>query len=155
MAKSLTLDVKISGKGNIELVTAPEVRFPSDFETYEPKVKNNIKSNLSGISGSKSFEYLAIPRASGEFKITPVEFSYFNPKDKNYHSFSSGELIVTVEKGSQSSAGITYSSSAQEDIRFIGQDIHHIKTGLFDQKERGIFERSYGCIFWEQNFCGE
>ena len=136
---ALTLDVKISGKGNIELVTAPEVRFPSDFETYEPKVKSNIKSKYSGVSGSKSFEYLAIPRASGEFKIKPVEFSYFNPKDKKYHSFSSGELIVTVEKGSQSSSGITYSSSAQEDIRFIGQDIHHIKTGSFDLKETGIF----------------
>ncbi|MEE4258121.1 MAG: BatD family protein [Bacteroidales bacterium] len=136
---ALTLNVTISGRGNVELVTAPIIQFPPDFETYEPKVKSNIQSNLSGISGSKSFEYLAIPRNPGDFKIDPVKFSYFNPKDGKYYSFSSGELEVSVEKGDQNSGGITYSSSAQEDIRFIGRDIHHIKTGIFDLKQKGTF----------------
>jgi hypothetical protein len=136
---ALTLNVSISGRGNIELITSPEVHFPPDFETYEPKIKSNIQSTLSGISGSKSFEYLAIPRASGDFKIDPVKFSYFNPKDGKYYTFSSGELKISVEKGDQNSGDITYSSSAQEDIRFIGQDIHHIKTGNFELKKRGSF----------------
>jgi len=136
---ALTLNVTISGRGNVELVTAPVIQFPTDFETYEPKVKSNIRSNLSGISGTKSFEYLAIPRNPGDFTIDPVKFSYFNPKDGKYHSFTSGELLVNVEKGDQNSGGITYSSSAQEDIRFIGRDIHHIKTGTFDLKQKGTF----------------
>jgi uncharacterized membrane protein len=136
---ALTLKIKISGKGNIELISAPEVKFPPDFETYDPKVKSNIKVNAAGVSGSKAFEYLAIPRASGDFTIGPAEFSYFNPKDGKYHSFTSGELKVTVEKGDQNSQGITYSSSAQEDIRFIGQDIHHIKTGTVILKQKGNF----------------
>ncbi len=136
---ALTLNVSISGRGNIELITSPEIHFPSDFETYEPKIKSNIQSSLSGISGSKIFEYLAIPRASGDFKIDPVKFSYFNPKEAKYYSFSSGELQVSVEKGDSNSGGITYSSSAQEDIRFIGRDIHHIKTGSFELKEKGRF----------------
>ena len=136
---ALTLKVKISGKGNIELVSAPEVKFPSDFETYDPKVKSNIKVSSAGVSGSKTFEYLAIPRASGDFTIPAVQFSYFNPKDEQYHTFTSGDMAVTVAKGDHSSAGITYSSSAQEDIRFIGQDIHHIKTGTLPLKEKGSF----------------
>jgi len=136
---ALTLKVKISGKGNIELVSAPEVKFPSDFETYDPKVRSNIKVSAAGISGNKTFEYLAIPRAAGDFSIGEVAFSYFNPKEGKYHTFSSGELTVSVAKGDNSSPGVTYSSSAQEDIRFIGQDIHHIKTGMFLLKEKGDF----------------
>ncbi len=136
---ALTVKVKISGKGNIELVSAPEVKFPSDFETYDPKVRSNIKVSSSGVSGSKTFEYLAIPRAAGDFSIDPVAFSYFNPKEGKYHSFSSGELTVSVAKGDNTSPGVTYSSSAQEDIRFIGQDIHHIKTASLPLKEKGGF----------------
>ena len=136
---ALTLKIKINGKGNIELISAPDVKFPPDFETYDPKVKSNIKVNSAGVSGSKTFEYLAIPRASGDFTIGPAEFSYFNPKDGKYHSFTSGELHVTVEKGDQNSQGVTYSSSAQEDIQFIGQDIRHIKTGAVLLKQKGEF----------------
>ena len=136
---ALTLKIKINGRGNIELVSAPEVKFPPDFETYDPKINSNIKVNSAGVSGSKTFEYLAIPRASGDFTIGPAEFSYFNPKDGKYHSFTSGELKVTVEKGDQNLQGVTYSSSAQEDIRFIGQDIRHIKTGAVVLKQKGSF----------------
>ena len=42
-------------------------------------------------------------------------------------------------KGDQNSGGITYSSSAQEDIRFIGKDIHHIMGGPFEFTPVGSF----------------
>ena len=113
----------------MELVNAPEISFPSDFETYDPKISNNIRSGLHGISGKKTIEYLAIARNPGDFLIKPIEFSYFNPSDKKYHTISAGPYKIHVVKGYNNSSGITYSSSAQEDIKFIGKDIRHIKQG--------------------------
>ncbi len=139
MNDALTLSMSISGKGNLELIKIPEPKLPSDFESYEPKITNDIKTTSSGISGSKKFEYLAIPRAHGDFTIEPVIFSFFNPKEKRYFSFSTGEIKISVEKANQSSAGVTYSSSAQEDIKFIGKDIRHIKTGPSELKLAGIY----------------
>lgn len=136
---ALTLKVSVSGKGNLDLINITTPHFPSDFETYDPKVSSNIKTSLSGVSGSKKFEYLAIPRAPGDFVIDPVDFSYFNPKDKKYHTYSSGAYNIQVEKGDQTSTGITYSSSAQEDIRFIGKDIRHIKAGPFHYSVVGVY----------------
>lgn len=136
---ALTLTLTVNGKGNLELVNLPKPKFPTDFETYDPKVISNINTSSSGISGSKKFEYLAIPRTSGDFTIDPVTFSFFNPVEKKYHKYSTGEFKIHVEKGDQSSAGVTYSSSAQEDIRFIGKDIRHIKTGPSKLKPVGKY----------------
>jgi len=136
---ALTLSVTISGNGNIELVDLPKLALPTDFEAYDPKVTSNVKVGANGVSGSKKFEFLAIPRAAGDFDIKPLQFSYFNPSDREYHTFSTGQLAIHVEKGDGSSTGVTYSSSAQEDIRFIGRDIHHIKNVDFNLKPAGVF----------------
>jgi len=136
---ALTLKVTVSGKGNLELVEIPAPKFPSDFESYDPKVSNNIKTSQSGISGVKQVEYLAIPRVAGDFVIDPIQFSYFNPRDRQYHTFSSGTFNIKVEKGDQSGSGITYSSSAKEDIKFIGKDIRHILPGPYNFRLAGVF----------------
>ena len=136
---ALTFSATISGKGNLELINLNQPEFPSDFETYEPKVSNNIKTSSNGISGWKKFEYLSIPRAPGDFTIKPITFSYFDPRQKKYRTYSSGELNIVVEKGNQTASGVTYSSSAQEDIRFIGKDIRHIKNAPFNLVATGSF----------------
>lgn len=136
---AINISLKLMGTGNLELVNAPSISFPTDFETYDPKVNNNIRTGLKGISGSKKIEYLAIARNPGDFLIKPVEFSYFNPSDKKYHTISAGPYNIHVKKGSQSSGGVTYSSSAQEDIKFIGKDIRHIKLTEMTLKPIGDF----------------
>lgn len=137
--EALTLTFTVIGKGNLELLDLPSPEFPSDFETYDPKISSNIKTRKSGISGSKKFEYLAIPRTPGDFMIKPVTFTFFNPAEKKYYSYSSGEFKIHVEKGDKNATSVTYSSSAQEDIKFIGQDIRHIKSGPFDLKPANVF----------------
>ncbi len=137
--EALTLTFTVIGKGNLELLDLPAPEFPSDFEVYDPKVSSNIKTRKSGISGSKKFEYLAIPRTPGDFVIKPVTFTFFNPAEKKYYSFSSGEFRIHVEKGDKNASAVTYSSSAQEDIKFIGKDIRHIKNGPFDLIPANIF----------------
>jgi len=136
---AVTITYTISGKGGLELLEMPDIKFPVDFETFEPKVISNIKANSLGISGNKKFEYIAIPRVAGSHVIKPVTLNYFNPADNKYHSISTKAFQIDVEKGAVTSGGITYSSSAQEDIRFIGQDIQHIKLLPFDLHEKGKF----------------
>ncbi len=137
--EALTLTLTISGKGNLELVEPPDVHFPSDFETYDPKVTARIRTNSAGVNGYKKFEYLAIPRNPGDFVIPAVTFSFFNPDEGKYYSYSSDDFKIHVDKGNGNVNGITYSSSAQEDIHYIGKDIHHIKTGAVKWKRMGNY----------------
>ena len=76
--EAVTLKLVISGTGNMKLIKTPEVKFPADFEVYDPKVDNKFTLKTGGLSGNKVIEYLAIPRHGGEYTIPSVEFSYFD-----------------------------------------------------------------------------
>ena len=77
----ITLSVKIAGIGNIALLQPPVIEFPAGFEKYDPKITEDI-NRASKISGSKTFEYLLIPRAAGTRELKPIELSYFDPELK-------------------------------------------------------------------------
>lgn len=72
--EAVTIKVKITGNGNVKLVKNPEVVFPNDFDVYDPKVEMDIKTTTAGVSGSKTIEYMAIPRYAGDFEIPAIAF---------------------------------------------------------------------------------
>jgi hypothetical protein len=126
--EAINLKFTINGTGNIELIDKVNVSFPPDFEVYDPKINSNINANIAGVSGTKTFEYLIIPRTPGTFKINPVKFSYFDLKKNAYQTVLSPEYIIKVAKGDGSATNVTYSGVNQADIKYIGSDIRHIKT---------------------------
>src|SRR6185436_5022806 len=124
----VTLKVKIIGKGNLSLVDPPKINFPPDIETYDPKVTNNISTTTAGSSGSKTFEYLLIPRHEGNYRIDPVQFAYFDLEKKNYVSLSSSAFNLNVERGSGDNT-VAITGFDKADVQIIGKDIRFIKTG--------------------------
>lgn len=124
--EALTLKFTVSGTGNIELVSKINTSFPPDFEVYDPKVTKNINYSKA-VSGKKSFEYLIIPRTSGDFTIEPVDFVYYDLSKKKYVTLSSPAYKIKVEKGEGSESDYTYSGVNQADIKYIGSDIRYIR----------------------------
>ena len=125
---AVTLKIRISGNGNLKLLEPPDVSFPPDFETYDPKSGSSLKNDLNGSSGSKTFEYLMIPRFAGDFRIAPVKFSYFDPVTGTYKTLSSRQFNIHVNKGDSEESGTMVSSPSQEGVKFIGKDIRFINT---------------------------
>ena len=75
-----SLIVTVEGSGNLNLIEAPKVQLPADFELYDVKTSNNYSYGNNGIQGSKTFEYPFIPRSEGVFEVPPVEYSYYDIK---------------------------------------------------------------------------
>ena len=145
--EAVTLKIDVSGNGNLRLIEAPKITLPVDFEVYEPKSSEKIVSAAGGMSGSKTFEYLFIPRSAGEFTISPVAFSYFNPSTENYVTTYSPEFKLHIEKGDESQSTTVTSSLAQEDVRLIGRDIRFIKQNQYKLKPKSaLFFGS--SIYW-------
>ena len=117
----VTLKLKISGKGNIKLIDPPEISFPPDFETYDPKENSNLNASVGGVTGSKTFEYLLIPRNAGEYKIPIANFSYFDLDKKVYQEVNSPEIIIKVGKGDESMTVVTGSGVNKSDIQLLGR----------------------------------
>ena len=128
--EAFTLTLTVSGTGNVELLKMPEPTFPPDFEVYDPKVTTSTNNSANGLSGTKKAEYLVIPRRAGNFNLTPVEFSFFNPSTGAYTSLNSEAYYIEVEKGAggEGDEGSVFTSN-QEGIKYLGSDIRHIMTG--------------------------
>lgn len=134
---AVTLKITLKGTGNLKLAEAPVVDFPPDFETYDPKVTTNLKADLSGSVGSKTFEYLVIPRHAGKYRIAPVKYSFFDPGSGKYKYLSSEEFLINVSKGEEGEDGNIISGFTKEDVRYLGKDIRFIIAGPINVKEKG------------------
>ncbi len=126
--EAVNLKITLTGKGNIKLVDAPELLFPEDFEVYDPKENENIVVNGAGVSGSKTFDYVLIPRYEGDYKIDQIQFTYFNADKKEYVTIPSPELLIHVEKGDASAAKASvFNPADKNEVKILGEDIKYIK----------------------------
>jgi tetratricopeptide (TPR) repeat protein len=126
--ESINLKLTITGKGNINLATTPKINFPDGFETYDPKITENI-STAGGVSGTKTYEYLVIPRKQGEFILKDINFSYFDVEKKKYVTIPSPEIKVTVDPGDPNSSGSAQVYNPKHEIQTEENDIRYVKTG--------------------------
>ncbi len=138
---AVTLKVKVSGKGNLKLIDPPKINFPAEFESYDPKINSNISATSAGVTGSKTFEYLIIPRNPGEFKIPVSGFSYFDLERKQYVSIPGNEFVLKVGKGVENATAAVVTGVTKSDIQFLGKDIRFIKTSkpLFIEGNRLLY----------------
>jgi hypothetical protein len=140
----VTLKIEVSGSGNHKIMSNPKINLPADFDQFEPKVTNNITNTAAGMAGSKVFEYLIIPRHTGDYVIPPVTLSYFDINSKQYKQLSTGEIKMHVTKGSGNESSSTATgpqySNSREDLKFVGQDIRYIKAeNENNPKPKGAF----------------
>ena len=139
--EAVNVKIKISGKGNIKLIESPKLSFPPDFESYDPKENANINATSSGVSGTKTFEYLLIPRNAGEFKIPISSFIYFDLDKKQYVGIDFPDLMLKVNKGDGSTVTVSTGGVQRTDVQLLGKDIRFIKTHDpdFDKSRTPLF----------------
>ena len=128
--EAVTLTLTIQGTGNMKLLKTPAVDWPEGFEVYDPKVTNNFKNSLSGVSGTKTIEYLAIPRAGGTYTIPAVQFAYYDTQADTYKTLSTPEYTLNIARSAneESSAAVVNNFVQKENIQQFGSDIRYIYT---------------------------
>lgn len=136
---AVTIKLTLSGTGNMKLIGTPEVKFPQDFEIYDPKVTDDYKLTNSGLTGTKTFEYLAIPRHAGNFSIPAVEFTYFDLKSNSYKTLKTEAYNLKVAKGQGNAGQVISDFTNKESVKMLGKDIRFIKLGDSSLRPKGDF----------------
>lgn len=95
---AVSFTVTISGKGNVNLLSAPDIRFPNSLESYDPKVKDNFH-NTNPFGGSRTFTYVLMPNSAGTITIPAVKFSYFDPVAGQYKTIETKPHTLAVSPG--------------------------------------------------------
>ncbi len=119
---AFNLKMTIAGRGNLKLVNPLKLNLPEGFETYDPKVSES--------AGSKTFDYLVIPRTEGEFNLNNLDFSYFDIDAKKYVVVPGGEIKIKVLPPDPNASGAQV-YSPQSAVKETENDIRYIKKGTF------------------------
>lgn len=145
----LTWKITLTGQGNIQLLDMPQLSLPSGFDQYQPKTSQTIDRDGT-ISGTKTFEYLIVPRVSGKKELPPVKFSYFDAAKRSYVTLATPSYSLDIRPGATSSGGAVAEYS-KEGIKVLGEDIRYIKTSTDDLHRMGTSD-VFGFGFWTATF---
>ncbi|MES2486270.1 MAG: BatD family protein [Bacteroidota bacterium] len=135
----IQLTVSVSGKGNLKLFTLPKPQVPSALEMYDPEHKENVKTPLTGMTGSISDVYTIVPSAKGKYPVKPLSFSWFDLTTGTYKTITSDEIMINVLKVDANAGDNVPVSQKQkldpgEQFRFIA-----LSTNLQSQQKDDFF----------------
>jgi len=137
------LTYTIAGRGNLKLLDAFKINWPADIEGYDAKTIDHIQASANGLNGSRTFDYVFIPRHSGKFDLPAQNFSFFDPNKAKYVTLATPNFNLDIEKGAggESAVSATQTGGNQEDVKVLGNDIKYIKTATTFKK---IDDEFYG-----------
>ncbi|MDO4763965.1 MAG: BatD family protein [Flavobacteriaceae bacterium] len=90
--------VKLSGEGNLSHINLPKIIKSIDYKFFKPTRKTNFIATDYGLKGEITEHYVLIPQKEGDININLEEFSFFNPKDKQYHLINKTHAINITAK---------------------------------------------------------
>ena len=123
--EAITLKLIVSGQGNIKTLPTPRLDLSSIFEVYDPKITQEISHSNNTISGKKVWEYVIVPRISGQHKLKPFSLPYFNPTTKKYQIARTQSITLHIAEGESEYAAASGAFS-KEEVKLLGKDIRFI-----------------------------
>lgn len=96
VGEPVELELTLSGTGNLATLDPPPLETPGIFERYDPQVTIGITRSGQTVRGTKTVDYLLVPRSNGTFELPPIAFSYFSPRSETYETLTAPARVVTV-----------------------------------------------------------
>jgi len=91
-----TVHVVIRGKGNLPVINAPQIAWPSGIDAFDPVAKEDINKTVAPMAGSKSFDFVFVPRDAGHYTIPAISLPYFDPSTQSYKTAGTEPLDFQV-----------------------------------------------------------
>lgn len=130
----VTLTVTVKGTGNLAAVkdiSLPEI--DQSFRIYETSSSLTNKIAAGKLTGTKIYKTVIVPRASGNYTIPQIAFSYFDTNTKTYKTIYSEELQLKVLPPlATDQKNISFSGSdgleTGQKIQHLSKDISYLKS---------------------------
>lgn len=140
-----TYRITLSGTGNTKLITAPQVTFPKDFDTFDAKTNDKTKVTPNGMTGDVTFDYTFVPRNVGKYTIPATSFVYYDTEAKTYRTLSIPAFTIDVKKGDKSRSDVDKQLALlQSDIRAL----HKLPSASIKTFIASILPKWNTWIYW-------
>lgn len=134
IGEAIDLKITIKGTGNLQSLGSLDLKFPKDFNSFEPKINDKTSVSRTGVSGALEYNYVLIPEHYGDFIIPPFTFSYFDLADKKMKEISTSEFRIHVEKPVDGYGQII---GGAKEVEVTENSIRHIETAPTELFEEG------------------
>jgi len=136
--EAITLTVKISGQGNVKSIPEPTIPELDGFRVEKASSDYKISNLDEKIGGSKTYEYLLLPRVPGYQRIDPIVLNYFDPSRNGYITIRTDTIELMISQGEEVAAtDIPYNMVAGQTIDLRETDIRFIKVDNGRLSRRG------------------
>ncbi|MEO5804336.1 MAG: BatD family protein [Verrucomicrobiota bacterium] len=125
----ITLKVKISGRGSLDLLSLPAQNDWREFKTY-PATSKVESADPLGLEGAKAFEQIVVPQNSEIKELPPFSFSFFDPNQKQYRTLTNAAIPLVVRPTAATPQPTVFSSNADAKEERPSREIVHIKPQL-------------------------
>ena len=128
--ESITIKLRIEGKGNLNTTEVPELSNLEGFDIYDPKFNENIRFSERGITGYKEYEYLLVPQYRGSFVLPEIKWTYFDLKTDKYKTITITEDTLTVRNPNlaASKPNSNLSVVPEQESTILNEDIHYLQN---------------------------
>lgn len=150
--ESVNFDVEIVGTGNFNTINLPEITTPKNLEKFAPKKRDAYKTYDTGMKGKVAEQTVLVPNYGGEYTISPVEFSYFDPAKEKYVTLKSDSINLSVsgsknkDTATSLASNSTIDSTIFEKLDEIKDDVKEGKSGWL-WLTGGVIALSAGSLF--------
>ncbi len=96
VGESATLDLRISGAGNPQLISEPRLPELPRFKIYDDKPGASIERGGELLRGTKTYRKALVPLEPGELRVPPLEIVYFDPEAEDFRTSRSPALGLRV-----------------------------------------------------------
>ena len=149
-----TLHVVIRGKGNLPVITAPQVAWPDGVDAFDPTAKEDINKTVAPMSGAKAFDYIFTPRDAGHYVIPAINFPYFDPVTQSYKTVGTSPIDFQVMAGAKKKLSAPGANAAPASTASVREEPGQLKKLIQDLLEWifAVLILSFLAVYlWRQN----
>lgn len=104
VGEGVRVRVTVRGEGNFATMEPPAFAPPAAFGVYDPTEKTQVDRGGTVVRGTKTFEYVLVPRENGRFTLPPVTLATFDPRAERYETMQSEPRTLHVTGEAQAPA---------------------------------------------------
>jgi hypothetical protein len=114
LGEAATLQVTLSGQGNLEGLASPEIAAPPGLTIYPPQQESMEAMPASGdargsagrtLRSKRTWSFVVVPERSGRFDLEPPRIPYFDPASRGYQVAAAPPLSMTAQPRADTAAG--------------------------------------------------
>ena len=138
---SITLNIVISGNGNIRDVIMPSIESNNDFKIYKDEPKYSARVNEKGLLGTKKFTLALVPLVSGKSFVPSLKLPTFDPISNKYITYETKSFYLDVlpsDKKEVVDNAIPAFNSAKKEITILGNDLSSINQNIDSLENQNI-----------------